>query len=85
MPVQDADREPVTPEHHSSLSSVNDFLPAIVSLVVLAAAFLLAWFFDLCRMHRIRSPRRMPATRPSPVAWPNKATALAFRQGRRRN
>jgi cyanate permease len=64
---------------------VNDFLPAIVALALLAVAFLLAWLFDLRRMQRPRGHQRRLVMRHSPIEWPNKSAASpTLRQQNRR-
>ena len=38
---------------------LNDFLPAIVSVGILAGVFLFAWISDVRRIRRLNAPERM--------------------------
>jgi hypothetical protein len=40
---------------------MNDFLPAILSVAALAAAFLAAWLYDRRRAERLNVPQRIQA------------------------
>jgi hypothetical protein len=40
---------------------MNDFLPAILSVAALAAAFLAAWLYDCRRVERLNVPLRIQA------------------------
>jgi hypothetical protein len=44
---------------------LNDFLPAMVSVGVLAGAFLFVWISDVRRMRRLEAPEFVETTVPS--------------------
>jgi hypothetical protein len=44
---------------------LNDFLPAMVSVGVLACAFLFVWISDVRRMRRLEAPEFVETTVPS--------------------
>jgi len=54
-----------------------------VAVVVVAVAFLLAWFSDLRKMRRLRAQRGISVARYPAAKWPNDKAVTTLRQGRR--